>query len=80
VCMCAYVTNTCSIDGVVIASPTTLHSAQIQYALSHGKHVMTEKPVTDNVKDTIDCYDVADKHKRHLFCAFTKLVCFYFKL
>jgi predicted dehydrogenase len=61
-----------SVDACVIAAPTNQHAALIKRALAHDKHVMCEKPLTDNVDDTRTCYDLADSAHKHLFCAFTK--------
>ena len=61
-----------SVDGCVITTPTNQHAAMITRALTAGKHVMCEKPLTDNVNDTIAAYELATRQGRHLFCAFTK--------
>src|SRR5262245_7006762 len=37
------------VDAVVIATPTTTHYALVKAALESRKHVLVEKPITDNV-------------------------------
>jgi len=37
------------IDAVVIATPTNTHYPLARVALEHGKHVLVEKPITDDV-------------------------------
>lgn len=39
------------VDGVVIATPVRTHYRLAREALLHGKHVLVEKPLTDNVAD-----------------------------
>ena len=38
------------VDAVSVAVPTTLHFEITDFFLSHGVHVLVEKPITDNVK------------------------------
>jgi predicted dehydrogenase len=38
------------VDGVVIATPTSTHAELVRAALESGKHVLVEKPLTDNAK------------------------------
>lgn len=37
-----------------------------------GKHVMCEKPLTLTVSETKDCYELAKKQKKILFCAYNR--------
>lgn len=37
-----------------------------------GKHVMCEKPLTLTVSETKDCYELAKKLKKILFCAYNR--------
>lgn len=37
-----------------------------------GKHVMCEKPLTLSVSETKDCYELAKKQKKILFCAYNR--------
>jgi len=38
------------VDAVTVASPTNTHSGIAKYAIRHGKHVLIEKPVTDDLR------------------------------
>ena len=38
------------VDAVSVAVPTTLHFKITDFFLSHGIHVLVEKPITDNIK------------------------------
>jgi predicted dehydrogenase len=40
-----------SVRAIVIATPTSSHFALAKAALQHGKHVLVEKPLTDNVRE-----------------------------
>ena len=48
-----------NVAGVIIATPTYTHTELIKSALKAGKAVFSEKPIAQNVQDTIECYDVA---------------------
>ena len=45
-------------DVVLIATPTFLHAEQIITALSHGKHVLCEKPLVMNLDDVDRVYSL----------------------
>ncbi|XP_061162544.1 myo-inositol 2-dehydrogenase-like isoform X2 [Saccostrea echinata] len=61
------------VDVVIICTPTPSHSDIIKRALSAGKHVMCEKPLTLTVLDTKECYEVARNHDKILFCAYNRI-------
>ena len=61
-----------NVDGVIIATPTYTHTELIKSALKAGKAVFSEKPIAENVQDTIECYNVAEKVKQPLLCAFNR--------
>src|SRR5690606_15438487 len=42
------------VDAVLIASPTSLHSAQLRSAANAGKAIFCEKPVANDLGETID--------------------------
>ena len=42
-------------DAVVVASPVTLHAAQIMGGLRAGRHVLTEKCFTVGLADAVAC-------------------------
>jgi predicted dehydrogenase len=50
-----------SVDAVVIASPTRTHSDLVRRALSSGKHVLVEKPLTTSVRDGAELCELAEQ-------------------
>jgi predicted dehydrogenase len=48
-----------AIDAVAIATPTSTHFALVKQALLADKHVMVEKPLTDNVAEAEELGDLA---------------------
>src|SRR5579859_1949940 len=50
---------TSDVDGVVIAAPVHTHYRLAREALLHGKHVLVEKPLTDNVADAEELVELA---------------------
>jgi len=59
-----------SFDGVVICTPTYLHTQGIKDALEAGKHVMCEKPLGHDVETIDSLYALSAKVGRHLLCGF----------
>ncbi len=53
-------------DAVVVASPVTLHAAQILSGLRAGRHVLTEKCFTVGLADAVACVEAAERHGRCL--------------
>ncbi|HEX2517075.1 MAG TPA: Gfo/Idh/MocA family oxidoreductase [Chloroflexota bacterium] len=53
-------------DAVVVASPVTLHAAQILSGLGAGRHVLTEKCFTVGLADAVACVEAAERHGRRL--------------
>lgn len=49
----------------VISTPIQLHSAQIVQAMSHGSHVLCEKPLCATVEQARRLLDAEVKYKRH---------------
>lgn len=54
------------IDGVIIATPVSTHFSIACEALTVGKDVLLEKPMTDRLKDADHLVRLAKKHKRLL--------------
>ena len=54
------------LDGVVVASPHTLHYEHARAALEAGLHVMCEKPLTTRAADARELVRVAAERNRHL--------------
>ena len=49
------------VDAVSVAVPTTLHFKITDFFLSHGIHVLVEKPITDNIKTAQKLLEKAKK-------------------
>lgn len=62
----------CSVDAVVVASPTFTHEGIVTKALEARKAVFCEKPIAENRASTAKCYEMAKKVGRPLFCAFNR--------
>ncbi|MFT4416590.1 Gfo/Idh/MocA family protein [Fredinandcohnia humi] len=50
------------IDAVYIASPNSFHASQAVTLLSHGKHVLCEKPIASNTKELQEMIEAAKKN------------------
>jgi len=48
-----------AVDGVIIAVPTAHHYAVAKACLSKGKHVLIEKPLTNNLDQAKELFDLA---------------------
>jgi predicted dehydrogenase len=59
-------------DGVIIASPHTLHYEQIMAALDRGLHVLCEKPMTCSVQHAKDVLAKARQKKRIVMLAYQR--------
>jgi len=55
-----------SVDAVVVATPTKTHYAIAKIALSAGKHVFLEKPLTYKPKESMELIDLAEKNNKQL--------------
>lgn len=55
-----------SVSAVIIATPVETHYRLAKVALEHGKDVLLEKPMTDNVKQARELDSLAKKLKRVL--------------
>lgn len=51
--------NDASVDAVAISTPVNTHAPLAKAALSAGKHVLVEKPMTDNVADGEELVELA---------------------
>lgn len=51
------------VDAVIIATPTTTHYDLVNHAFSHGKHVLVEKPICDNITNAEDIVKKAEDKK-----------------
>lgn len=64
--------NDSRISAVVVCSPTFAHEDIVRGALSHGKAVFCEKPISDSYEGTASCYELAKKAGKPLFCSFNR--------
>ncbi len=55
-----------SVDGVIIAVPTAFHYEVAKECLARGKHVLLEKPLTNNVDHAQELVDLAQRYKKAL--------------
>ncbi|MGK3144134.1 Gfo/Idh/MocA family protein [Pantoea sp. C2G6] len=58
------------IDAVYLASPNALHCEQARLFMSHGKHVICEKPLASNLAEVEQLIACAREHQVVLFEAF----------
>jgi predicted dehydrogenase len=54
------------IDLVCVTSPTAYHCAQAQEALAAGKHVLCEKPLAMDIRETCELIDIARERPTQL--------------
>src|SRR4030042_6903477 len=50
------------VEVVDVAVNTDQHKAVVLDALAHGKHVLCQKPLADNLNDALELVEAADKH------------------
>ena len=67
------VLNDENIDAVCIATPTPTHFKLAKKALLAGKHILTEKPLTDSSKNAKELIKIANKKKLTLMVGHTFL-------
>jgi len=58
--------NYAALEGVVVATPTNLHTPVGVVCAQHGIHLLVEKPIAQSVADAQVLVDNACKHKVHL--------------
>jgi predicted dehydrogenase len=62
--------NSTDIDAVYIASPNSLHYEQSKLMLTHGKHVICEKPLSSNYQQALELYEIAKENQVIFFEAY----------
>ena len=55
-----------NIDAVAIITPTSTHHEMIQKAAANGKHIFTEKPITETLEQADDVIEVIQSN--NIFC------------
>ena len=51
------------VDGVIIATPAEFHYEIAKYCLNYNKHVLVEKPITTDLKQAEELFDIAESKK-----------------
>jgi myo-inositol 2-dehydrogenase/D-chiro-inositol 1-dehydrogenase len=59
-------------DGVLVCTPTPTHYQVVKAALLGGKHVFCEKPISLNLQESDECYELAKSKGLHLLVAFQR--------
>lgn len=59
------------LDAIYIATPVATHYSLAKVALQSDKHVLVEKPITDNSRHAQELIDLASKRKRVLMAGHT---------
>ncbi|XP_023238725.1 uncharacterized protein LOC111637468 [Centruroides sculpturatus] len=61
-----------NVDCVVVCTPTQTHEELVLRSLNAGKAVFCEKPIAPTYEGIKRCYELAEKIKKPLFCAFNR--------
>ncbi|XP_053621838.1 uncharacterized oxidoreductase YrbE-like [Plodia interpunctella] len=61
-----------SVNIVLIASPTWTHGDIVVNSISNNKDVFCEKPITESIEKTSQCYEAARARGRKLYTAFNR--------
>ena len=64
--------NDKEVEIVFICTPTFLHYELIKLCLMNKKHILCEKPLSNNKDEIIECYNMADKYNLKLLCALNR--------
>jgi len=60
------------VKGVIIATVTYTHEFFVKKCIEAKKSIFCEKPITESLKDTVSCYEEAERNGVSLFCAFNR--------
>lgn len=61
-----------AVSGVIIATVTDTHEHYVNQCIEAKKAIFCEKPIASNLKDTISCYESAERAGVPIFCAFNR--------
>jgi len=59
-------------EGVLVCTPTPTHYQVVKTSLLGGKHVFCEKPISLDITESDECYELAKSKKKHLLVAFQR--------
>ena len=61
-----------NIKMVIVASPTKTHYEITKMALNNNKHVFIEKPLTNNLDEINECFNLAEQNNLKLFVGYNR--------
>ena len=61
------------VDAVLVATPITTHYQIVRDSLEAGKHVLSEKPLTENYRSSLELADIAESVNRTLMVGYVFL-------
>ncbi len=53
-------------DAILTVTPPAVHAPHAKYAIEHGLHVLTEKPIADNLENALMMTKIAAQNQRQL--------------
>lgn len=56
-------------DAILTVTPPAIHAPHAKYAIEHGLHVLTEKPIADNIDNALMMVSLARQNQRQLVVA-----------
>lgn len=59
------------VDICIVATPISTHYSIVKTCLENNKHVIVEKPLTDNYQKSLELTNIAKKNNRQIFVNFT---------
>lgn len=60
------------VDALVICTPTDTHYDIINRGIMSGKHVFSEKPVSQSLKETLQVAELAEKHNKKFLVGYNR--------
>eukprot|EP00010_Vexillifera_abyssalis_P008731 CAMPEP_0201545348 /NCGR_PEP_ID=MMETSP0173_2-20130828/1877_1 /ASSEMBLY_ACC=CAM_ASM_000268 /TAXON_ID=218659 /ORGANISM="Vexillifera sp., Strain DIVA3 564/2" /LENGTH=346 /DNA_ID=CAMNT_0047953727 /DNA_START=24 /DNA_END=1064 /DNA_ORIENTATION=+ len=60
------------VDAVLVCTPTATHVDYIKKALNANKHVFCEKPISMDVDEIRECFALAEKQGKQLYCGYQR--------